>query len=52
MLVYGLVVISGIDNVIAAAAARDPDPSLLGFPLGGVLAFGPLGFLVGPVVLS
>lgn len=53
---YGLIVISGIDNVIKplilhGAAQIHP---LLGFLsiLGGVLAFGPLGFLVGPVVLS
>lgn len=53
---YGLIVISGIDNVIKplilhGAAQIHP---LLGFLsiLGGMLAFGPLGFLVGPVVLS
>jgi predicted PurR-regulated permease PerM len=53
---YGLVVISGIDNVVKplilhGAAQIHP---LLGFLsiLGGVFAFGPLGFLVGPVVLS
>ena len=54
--IYGIVVISGIDNVIKplilhGAAQIHP---LLGFLsiLGGVLAFGPLGFLVGPIVLS
>lgn len=53
---YGIVVISGIDNVVKpmilhGAAQIHP---LLGFLsiLGGVFAFGPLGFLVGPVVLS
>ena len=53
---YGLIVISGIDNVVKplilhGAAQIHP---LLGFLsiVGGVFAFGPLGFLVGPVVLS
>jgi predicted PurR-regulated permease PerM len=53
---YGLLVISGIDNVVKplilhGAAQIHP---LLGFLsiVGGVFAFGPLGFLVGPVVLS
>lgn len=53
---YGILVISGIDNVIKplilhGAAQIHP---LLGFLsiVGGVFAFGPLGFLVGPVVLS
>jgi predicted PurR-regulated permease PerM len=56
LLVYGVVVISGIDNVVKplilhGSAQIHP---LLGFLsiLGGAFAFGPLGFLVGPVVLS
>lgn len=56
LLIYGVVVISGIDNVIKplilhGAAQIHP---LLGFLsiIGGAFAFGPLGFLVGPVVLS
>lgn len=56
LLIYGVVVISGIDNVIKplilhGSAQIHP---LLGFLsiLGGAFAFGPLGFLVGPVVLS
>ncbi len=56
MLVYGVVVISGIDNVIKPLLLRGTARihPLLGFLsiLGGVLAFGPLGFLVGPVILS
>lgn len=54
--IYGLVIISGSDNVIKpmilhGSAQIHP---LLGFLaiLGGAFAFGPLGFLVGPVVLS
>jgi predicted PurR-regulated permease PerM len=53
---YGVVVISGVDNVVKplilqGAAQIHP---LLGFLsiVGGIFAFGPLGFLVGPVVLS
>jgi len=56
LLIYGIVVISGIDNVVKplilhGSAQIHP---LLGFLsiLGGAFAFGPLGFLVGPVVLS
>jgi predicted PurR-regulated permease PerM len=56
MLAYGTLVISMIDNVIkpmvlAEAARIHP---MLGFLsiIGGILSFGPLGFLVGPVVLS
>ncbi len=56
LFVYGLVLISGIDNVVKplvlkGAAQIHP---LLGFLaiLGGILAFGGLGFLVGPVILS
>jgi len=53
---YGVLVISGIDNIIKPAllsgAARIHP--LLGFlaVLGGTLTFGPAGILVGPVVLS
>jgi predicted PurR-regulated permease PerM len=56
LFLYGLAIISTIDNVakpllLHEAAQIHP---LLGFLsiLGGVLAFGPLGFLVGPVILS
>lgn len=54
--VYGLVVISGIDNVVKPLILRGSASihPLIGFVavLGGVLAFGPLGFLVGPLVIS
>jgi predicted PurR-regulated permease PerM len=56
MALYGVLVISTIDNVlkplILSGAARIH--TLLGFLsiLGGLYAFGPLGLLVGPVVLS
>jgi predicted PurR-regulated permease PerM len=56
MLVYGTVVISGIDNVVKPLLLRGAAQihPLLGFLsiLGGVLAYGLSGFLVGPVVLS
>jgi predicted PurR-regulated permease PerM len=53
---YGTFVISGIDNILkplllSGAARVHP---LLGFlaVVGGTLAFGPAGLLVGPIVLS
>jgi predicted PurR-regulated permease PerM len=56
LLVYCTVVVSGVDNLIkplllAGSARIHP---LLGFLsiVGGVLAFGVFGFLIGPVVLS
>lgn len=56
LLVYGAAVISSIDNILkpmllSGAARVHP---LLGFlsVIGGVLAFGPAGLLVGPIVLS
>ena len=56
MLVYGTVGISGIDNVVKPLVLRGTAQihPLLGFLsiLGGVLAFGAFGFLVGPVILS
>jgi predicted PurR-regulated permease PerM len=56
MLIYGLVVISAIDNIVKPLLLRETAQihPMLGFLaiLGGVLAFGPLGFLIGPVVLS
>jgi predicted PurR-regulated permease PerM len=56
MLLYGIVVISGLDNVLKpmvlkGAAQIHPLPAFLA-TLGGLLAFGPLGFLIGPVILS
>jgi predicted PurR-regulated permease PerM len=56
MLAWGMVVISGIDNVLKPLLLRGtarlhPMPAFLSI-LGGVLAFGPAGVLVGPVILS
>ncbi len=56
MLLYGIVVISGIDNVIKpmvlkGAAQIHPLPAFLA-TVGGLFTFGPLGFLIGPVILS
>jgi predicted PurR-regulated permease PerM len=56
LLAYCLVVVSGSDNVIKPLLLRGTANihPLLGFLsiLGGVLAFGVFGFLIGPVVLS
>jgi predicted PurR-regulated permease PerM len=53
---YCLAVVSGSDNVIKPLLLRGSARihPLLGFLaiLGGLMAFGPLGFLVGPIVLS
>jgi predicted PurR-regulated permease PerM len=56
LLLYGLLFISTIDNLVKPWLLRETAQihPLLGFLsiLGGVLAFGPLGLLVGPVILS
>jgi len=56
LLAYCLVIVSGSDNVIKPLLLRGTANihPLLGFLsiLGGVLAFGVFGFLIGPVVLS
>jgi len=56
LLVYGTVVVSGSDNVVKPLLLRGSARihPLLGFLsiLGGVLAFGVFGFLIGPVILS
>jgi predicted PurR-regulated permease PerM len=56
LLVYGVVIISGIDNVIKPVLLRDAARihPMLGFLsiVGGVLSFGPMGVFVGPVILS
>jgi len=56
LFVFGVVIVSGSDNVIkpmllSGSARIHP---LLGFLsiIGGVLAFGVFGFLIGPVILS
>lgn len=56
LLVYGTFVISGIDNILkpmllSGTARVHPLPGFL-CVVGGTLAFGPAGLLVGPVVLS
>ncbi len=56
LLVYGVVIISGIDNVIKplvlkGAAQLHPLLAFLAI-LGGLLSFGAAGFLIGPVILS
>jgi predicted PurR-regulated permease PerM len=56
MLLWGVLGISGIDNVVKPLVLREAASihPMLGFLsiLGGLMAFGPMGFLVGPVVLS
>jgi predicted PurR-regulated permease PerM len=56
MLLYGIFGISTIDNVIKPLVLREAARihPMLGFLsiLGGVVAFGPMGFFIGPVILS
>jgi predicted PurR-regulated permease PerM len=56
LLAYSTVIVSGSDNVIKPLVLRGSARihPLLGFLsiVGGVLAFGVFGFLIGPVVLS
>lgn len=56
LLLYGVLVISMIDNILKPLILQGSAQihTLLGFLsiLGGVLAFGPKGVIVGPVVLS
>jgi predicted PurR-regulated permease PerM len=56
MLLYGTFIISVSDNIIKPILLRETaqiHPLLAFFAiLGGVLSFGPVGFLVGPVILS
>jgi predicted PurR-regulated permease PerM len=56
MLGYGVLVISTTDNVVKPLVLQEAARihPMLGFLsiLGGFLSFGPLGFMVGPVVLS
>jgi predicted PurR-regulated permease PerM len=56
LLVFGTVIVSGSDNLIKPMLLRGTARihPLLGFLsiVGGVLAFGVFGFLIGPVVLS
>ncbi|MEK6900979.1 MAG: AI-2E family transporter [Nanoarchaeota archaeon] len=56
LFVYGAVLISGIDNIIrpklmGEKAKVHPAIILLGI-FGGILIFGPLGIIIGPVVLA
>lgn len=56
LLLWSLLLISGIDNVLKPLLLRESARihPMLGFLaiLGGLISFGPLGFLVGPVILS
>jgi predicted PurR-regulated permease PerM len=56
MLLYGTFVISTIDNIVKPIILRGAAQihTLMGFLsiLGGLLAFGPMGLVAGPVVLS
>ncbi len=56
VLIYGLVIISAVDNVVKPILLRGGAQihPLLGFlsVLGGLFAFGAVGFLVGPVIVS
>ena len=56
LLLWSLLLVSGIDNVLKPLLLRESARihPMLGFLaiLGGLISFGPLGFLVGPVILS
>lgn len=56
LLAWSLLLVSGIDNLLKPLLLRESANihPMLGFLaiLGGLLSFGPLGFLVGPVILS
>lgn len=56
LFIYGLLFISTLDNFVKPLLLREAAQihPLLGFLaiLGGLISFGPLGFLVGPVILS
>ncbi|HET8645324.1 MAG TPA: AI-2E family transporter, partial [Vicinamibacteria bacterium] len=56
LLIYGAVIISGIDNVIKPMILKGAAQIHMMFAflsiLGGVYAFGPKGIIVGPMVLS
>ena len=56
LLVYGTVVIAGVDNIIKPLILKGAAQihTMLGFLsiLGGLYAFGPKGLIAGPVVLS
>lgn len=56
LLLYGIIFISGIDNVVKPVLLRDAARihPMLGFLaiVGGILSFGPMGVFVGPVILS
>ncbi|MBI4411738.1 MAG: AI-2E family transporter [Deltaproteobacteria bacterium] len=56
MVIYGLVAISGIDNVIKPLIIQERTkihPLLIFFALfGGIQLFGPIGILFGPVIMA
>jgi len=56
VLIYGALVVSSIDNVLKPIILRGAARihPLLGFLsiIGGILSFGILGFLIGPIILS
>ncbi|MFH1575195.1 MAG: AI-2E family transporter [Acidobacteriota bacterium] len=56
LLIYGAIVISTIDNILKPIILRGSAKihPLLGFLsiIGGLLSFGVLGFLIGPIILS
>lgn len=56
LLVYGLIVISGIENVLRPIllgnAGKIPTLIVVLGVVGGVMVFGPIGFVIGPIILS
>jgi len=56
LFLYGLVVISGVENVLrpllVGSTAKIPTLLVVLGVVGGVMVFGPIGFIIGPIVLS
>lgn len=56
LFLYGLIIISGVDNflrpkLMGATAKVHPAIILLG-TMGGIIVFGPLGVIIGPLILA
>lgn len=56
LFIYGIVVISGVENVLrpllVGSTAKIPTLLVVLGVVGGVMVFGPIGFVLGPIVLS
>lgn len=56
LLIYGFLIISGVENVLrpllVGSSAKVPSLVILLGVMGGILVWGPMGFVLGPIVLS